>query len=399
MLIQLDAPCVPESQPVPVLRAGFRPFFLLAGLHAAIMVPVWLVLWFGGHSLALVYPTMLWHGHEMVFGYGSAAVAGFLLTAVPNWTGAPPLSGRPLAALAGLWLAGRLAFALGGLLPPGVAASLSLLFAPLLGLALAAPLIAAKKPRNLVFLLLLALFTAADGLVLAEMTGWGDWGRNGLFAGIFLLLTMIAIVGGRVIPGFTVNGLRQKGITVVPRSHPLLDKAGALSVALTGMAWTVAPDGTAAGTLALVAALLNAARLWGWHGHRTAGIPLLWVLHLGFAWLPTGLALLGASCFLPAVSAQDALHGLTTGCIGLMTLGVMSRAALGHSGRPLTPTAATVAAFALVALAALIRTIGPWLDDHLALSVSALCWSLGFVLYTVTYLPICLRARADGRPG
>lgn len=398
MLIRIDTPVATENVPA-LFRAGFRPFFLAAGIEAALMVPAWLVIWLGGHDFALSYPPMLWHAHEMLFGFASAAVAGFLLTAAPNWAGAPPLRGRPLMALAGLWLAGRLAFDLGGTLPPAVAAALSLLFLPALACSLAGPLLAAGKIRNLIFLPILGALTIAQALVLAEMLGWADWGRNGLFLGIFILLMMIAIIGGRIIPGFTANGLRQQGVTVTPKSYPILEKAAIVTLALTGLAWTLLPDSPLAGALALVAATLNAARLPGWHGMKTLRVPLLWVLHLGFAWLPLGLALLGLSCFTAGVPPQAALHGLTIGCIATMILGVMSRAALGHSGRPLAPSRMTVAAYILVALAALVRTAGPLAAPDLALMLSALLWSTGFVLYVLAYAPICLAPRTDGRPG
>jgi uncharacterized protein involved in response to NO len=398
MLIQIDTPSAADTVH-PLFRAGFRPFFLLAGVEAALMVPAWLLLWLGGHALALPYPPVLWHAHEMLFGFAVAAVAGFLLTAVPNWTGASPLKGKPLMALTGLWLAARIAFDLGGLLPPIAAAILGILFLPCLALSLAKPLLAAGKPRNLVFLPILGLLTLAEGLVLAEMQGWGSLGRNGLLLGIFTLLLMIAIIGGRIIPGFTANGLRQQGIIVTPKSHPRLEQAAIVSLAMAGVAWSIAPDEPLAGLLALAAACLNAARLPGWHGWKTARVPLLWVLHLGFAWLPLGLALLGLSCFLPALPMPAALHGLTVGCIGLMTLGVMSRAALGHSGRSLEPHRLTVAAYGLIALAGVIRTFGPLVEPDLAPLLSGLAWSTGFALYAAVYAPICWRPRADGRPG
>jgi uncharacterized protein involved in response to NO len=398
MLVQIDTPTT-TTQTHSFFSAGFRPFFLLAGLEAALMVPAWLLLWLGGHAFDLSYSPLLWHAHEMLFGFAGAAVAGFLLTAVPNWTGAPPMAGKPLMALTGLWLAARLAFDLGGWLPPLAAAVPAILFFPCLALSLAKPLLSAGKPRNLVFLPVLGLLTLADGLVLAEMQGWGTFGRNGLLLGVFIMLLMIAIIGGRIIPGFTANGLRLQGVIVTPKSHPLLEKAAILVLALTGIAWTLIPDSSLAGFLALAAAVLNAARLPGWHGWRTTRVPLLWVLHLGFAWLPLGLALLGLSCFLTDLPMTAALHGLTAGCIGLMTLGVMSRAALGHSGRTLEPHRLTIAAYVLIALAAVIRTFGPLADPVLALVVSGVFWSVGFALYVTIYAPICFSPRADGRAG
>jgi uncharacterized protein involved in response to NO len=382
-----------------LFRAGFRPFFLLAGLQAALIVPVWLAQTSSGLDLALPYAPVLWHGHEMVFGFGEAAVAGFLLTAVPNWTGAPALHGRPLAALTALWLAARLALALGAVLPPWVGAGVALPFLPVLGGVLAGPLIRAGKWRNIAFLPILAVLTLAQGLVLAEMTELGSWGMTGLYLGIFVLLLMIAIIGGRIIPAFTVNGLRQRGLTVQPRSRPWLERAAVAGLVLAALAWLIQPGGAVAGALAIVAGLLNALRLAGWHGAKTIRLPLLWILHLGYAWLSIGLVLLGLSCFVPAIPPQAASHGLTVGCIGLMVLGVMSRAALGHGGRPLQAAPLTVAAYALVALAGLIRVFGVLVMPLPALWLSAILWSAGFALFVLVYAPICLKPRADGRPG
>lgn len=396
MLIQLDQSSS-DQKTLTFFRAGFRPFFLLAGLQAAAMVPVWLLLFLGGTNLA--YPAVLWHGHEMVFGFGEAAVAGFLLTAVPNWTGATPVQGGKLMALTALWLAARVAIACAGALPVWVAPAIALAFLPALAACLAGPLIRARKWRNIAFLPILGVLTVAEALVLAEMAGWSETGRRGLFLGIFVLLLMIAIVGGRIIPGFTANGLRSQGIIVQPRSYPWLERAAIVSLAVTGLAWVAAPDSQAAGALALLSAVLNALRLPGWHGVRTARVPLLWVLHLGFAWLPLGLALLGLACFTSAITPQEGLHGLTAGCVGLMTLGVMSRAALGHSGRKLEPAPLTVAAYGLVAAAGLVRVFGVMLDPVGGLWLSGILWSLGFALYVGVYTPVCLKPRADGRPG
>jgi uncharacterized protein involved in response to NO len=398
MLSQVDS-LPPAGGDLPLFRAGFRPFFLLSGVQAALSVPAWLAQALNGLDLRLDYAPVLWHGHEMAFGFAAAAVAGFLLTAVPNWTGAKPLSGKPLAALTALWVAARLAFAVGGALPPWVAAALALPFLPVLAAVLARPLLAAGKLRNIAFLPILAVLTAAQGLVLAEMVGIGGWGRQGLYLGLFVLLLLITVVGGRIIPGFTVNGLRQRNTVVQPRSSPWLDGASIGSLVVAAVVWLMMPDSPAAGALAILSGLLNAARLTGWCGLRTAGVPLLWVLHLAYAWLPVGLVLLGLSCFVASFTPQMASHALTAGCIGLMTLGVMSRAALGHSGRPLLAAPLTAAAYVLVSLAAVVRVFGVMIDPSAGLMLSGLLWSGGFALYVAVYAPICLTPRADGRPG
>ncbi len=395
MLIQLGNHPYSDRGPV-LLQAGFRPFFLLAGLAAMLMVPLWLAQVVLGWRAALTVPPLLWHGHEMVFGFATAAVAGFLLTAVPNWTGAATVRGLPLALLAALWLAARIGFWAG--LPVAVVAVPDLLFLPALGLALARPLIRAGKPRNMMFLGLLALLDVADAVVLAAMAGHGDFGLNGLLAAIFILLFMIAVIGGRIIPGFTRNGLHMIGVTFEAKARPGLDKAALLALLAGGLLTVVPLSPPVAGLVLAVAALLHGARLAGWGGRHTARVPLLWILHLGYAWLPLGLALLALSDVAPdLVPMTIALHALTAGTIASMILGVMTRAALGHSGRPLKPHALTVAAYALVQLAALARVAGCLIDMRAGLMISGLLWTLAFLLFLVVYGPICLAARADGR--
>lgn len=399
MLIQIEQPGA--SSPGPTfLQAGFRPFFLLAGLQAAMMIPLWLGQFLLGLSLNLPYGPMLWHGHEMVFGFASAAVAGFLLTAVPNWTGSTPLRGKGLAVLIVLWLSARLCFLAGGLLPVWLAAALDLAFLPSLGLALAVPLIKAGKLRNTMFLAILALLALADALVLAQMAGLAETGRQGLYFAVFLLLMMIGVIGGRIIPGFTQNGLRMIGVVLQPVARPILDKAALLSLAAAGLSWVFLPDSILAGSLSLLAALLHLVRLAGWQGWKTGPVPLLWILHVGYLWLPVGLLLLALSVLLPGVLRSDtALHALTTGAIASMVLGVMSRAALGHSGRALHPAKLTVAAYALVQAAALVRVFGVLVAPDVALWLSGLLWSVAFGLYVVVYAPICLGSRPDGKVG
>ena len=385
---------------LPFLRAGFRPFFLFAGLFALAHIPVWLCLMAGRTALPLAFDPMLWHGHEMLFGFGTAAVAGFLLTAVPNWTGSPGVSGRPLALLAGLWLAARLAFLAGPGLSHWLAPALDLAFLPLLASMLAGPLIRTGKSRNLIFLGLLTILCLADGLVLAAMTGLAETGRNGLALALFTLVLMIGIVGGRIIPAFTQSGLQAAGIAWQARRLPGLEPAALALLGGVAIAEALAPGGAPGSALCLAASVVHAVRLAGWQGWRTGRLPLLWVLHLGYLWIPLGLAVVGLAGFgLLPLSHEAALHGLTVGAIGTMTLGVMSRAALGHGGRPLTAAAATVAAYLLVWSAAWLRLSAALADSHDLLWLSGLAWSGGFALFVLVYAPICLKPRADGKPG
>lgn len=398
VLLQIEPESNPASSGPVFFAAGFRPFFLLAGLWAVVAMALWLTVWFGGAGAWPAIPPALWHGHEMVFGFGGAAVGGFLLTAVPNWTGAS-IAGRPVALLTLAWAAGRLAMAAGAVLPPPVIAAVDLAFLPLLAVVVGRPLVAAGKARNMIFVVLLAILTAANLLVHLELMGRAATATAGLHLGIWLLLLMIAVVGGRIVPSFTKGGLRMAGITVEPKSWAALEIAAPASLVVVAAA-DLSGGGMPLGIAALLAAGLNGVRLAGWHGHRTAGVPLLWVLHAGYGWLVLGLLLTGLAALTPMVPPTTALHALTVGAIATMILGVMTRAALGHSGRPLAPARATVAAYALVVLAALARTGVPLVAGFdLAVAVSGALWMAAFGLFVMVYWPVCTGPRADGRPG
>lgn len=404
MRIQIDDPAKLKQQASgPVFFAsGFRPFFILAGMQAVVALAAWLAMYFGLLDIGGMSP-LLWHGHEMVFGFGLAAVGGFLLTAVPNWTGAASLSGRPVAILAALWLAGRVAFWLVGILPGWLVTVVELAFLPVLAGMLAGPLIAAGKVRNIVFLPILALFLAADALVGLELLGVAGTGMAGVYAGIYILLLMIAIVGGRIIPAFTATALRMRRIEAAPQSHGWLEIAAPASVVIVGAADLTVPGSAAFGWLALAGCLVHAVRLAGWQTRHVLGQPILWILHAGYAWLIVGLALRGMSAFTDAVPPSAALHAFTAGTIGSMVLGVMTRAALGHSGRPLQLATATVAAYVLVQVGAVLRVFLPIVAPSLLADVmpllSGLLWAGGFAVFVAVYLPIVTRPRIDGRPG
>jgi uncharacterized protein involved in response to NO len=381
--------------------AGFRPFFLFAGIQAAVMLPLWLAV-YSGLSLGLPFSPVVWHGHEMVFGFAAAAVGGFLLTAVPNWTNTHHVSGKPLMALFAAWLAGRVAFLAAGVLPPVLVAVLDLAYLPFLAVLLAKPLISAGKWRNIMFIPILVLFLVADALVLAGTAfGVGD-PMQGVYLGIMLLLVMIAIVGGRIIPSFTQNWLRMQGQAVEVKPIAWIEKGGAaISVLAAGVLAALAPGSVAAGVVLLLAAAIHLIRLARWHGGKTLSNPILWVLHLGYLWLVIGLALLGLASFIDALPVSAAVHALTAGCIGTMILGVMSRAALGHSGRPLEVSKAVVAAYWLISIGTVLRVVAPLLPDaQMGLThAGGTLWALAWVLFVVVYFPIVTRPRADGRAG
>ncbi|MBI3515388.1 MAG: NnrS family protein [Proteobacteria bacterium] len=386
---------------VALFEFGFRPFFLLASLYAALAVPTWLLVMTGVVVLPTNLSAMQWHGHEMVFGFALAGITGFYLTAVPNWTGAPPVRGGRLMILVALWLAGRAAMWNSAALPASVVAAAELALLPVLAAFVLPALVAAKRPRNLIFLVIPLALETAILLVHLEPLGWADdsaW--TGLQLGIDLALLLITVIGGRIVPTFTANALRARGEIRLPRTPPLLDRLAILSM-LAMLIADLTERAPWIGIAALAAALLNAVRLSGWCTPRTLDSPLLWVLHLGYGWLVAGLALKAAAGLTDLVPATAALHALTVGAVGTMMMAVMSRAALGHTGRPLVAHPVVVAAYGLVSLAALLRiaaAVSPSL--YLALvETSGALWTLAFVLFLSIYAPILVRPRIDGNPG
>jgi len=375
--------------------SGFRPFFLFSALWALVAVPLWLAVNGAVVDLPIRFPAVVWHGHEMVFGFAGAAIGGFLLTAVPNWTDGTTVSGRPLMLLFALWLAGRVVMLTSGLLPLAVVAVVELSYLPVLAVMLAGPLLRARKMRNIAFLPILAALWLCDAWVMAG-------GAEAVRVAIVVVLVMIAVVGGRIVPSFTANWLRMQGRPVEVRSFAWVEKGGAAaSVAVAGLLSVALPDSPVTAAALFAAAAIHGLRLSGWHGLKALGNPLLWVMHLGYAWLVLGLALSGLACLWPALPATAALHALTAGCAATMVIAVMSRAALGHSGRPLEASRLTVLAFVLVSLGALFRVAAPLAGEAVTtvIHVGGCLWALAWLLFAVVHLPIVLRPRADGRPG
>ena len=376
-----------------VLSHGFRPFFLLAALAAALMVPAWLAMFAHGLAPAGPLDPLAWHAHEMVWGYLAAVIAGFLLTAIPNWTGRLPVAGPALALLVALWLAWRLALLL---LPyPVWAAAIDLAFLPVLLLAALREVQAAGNRRNLPVVGLIGLFAA--GNLVFHLEPWLPF-RPG--AGIDLALAvaalLIALIGGRIIPSFTHNWMNRRGLRPRPVPFGTFDKAVLAGTGIALVAWLVAPEWRGGGVLLLAAAAAHLARLARWQGHRCLRDPLLAVLHLGYLWLAVSLGLMGMAAVVPdLVPASAALHALTAGAIGTMTLAVMTRASLGHTGRALQADGWTTACYALVTLGAVARVAAPWCGaDYLpALMLGGTAWAAGFGLFALRYAPILLGPR------
>ncbi len=281
----------PWSGPA-LLSAGFRPFFLMAGFWATLALPVWLAVLAGHLDLPSAFDPVAWHAHEMLFGFVMAAVAGFLLTAVPNWTGRMPLQGWSLAALAGLFVAGRVAVTFSAVTGPVAAAAVDLAFPAALLAALAREIVAGRNWRNLPMLAALGLFGTANGLMHLEAIGWAPTGATGLRLGIAIVLLLIGLVGGRIIPSFTRNWLVKRGETRLPAPAGRFDAVALGVTAAALVAWVAAPGGAVVAPLMGLAAVASAVRLARWRGRLTGAEPLVWVLHLGFLWLPAGFALM-----------------------------------------------------------------------------------------------------------
>ena len=377
-----------------LFTVGFRPFFLAAALHAVLALPLWLLIFSGRIGPPLAVAPSLWHAHEMLFGYLAAVVAGFLLTAVPNWTGRLPISGPPLAGLFLLWLLGRVAQAPGLTLGP-VSSLLDVLFLVALTAVIGREVWAGRNLRNLPVCLLVGGFAAANiGFHLHATEGFASGYLRG---GVAVAALLIALVGGRVVPSFTRNWMVKRCEAKLPRPFGRFDKASLAVTTLALLAWVLQPEGRAAGPLLIAAGLLLLLRLLRWRGWRSLAEPLVLVLHLGYAWLPLGLLLLGLAALVPeAVPQSSGLHALTAGAVGLMTLAIMTRATLGHTGRPLTAGTATRTIYALVLAGAALRVAAPWLplDQMAVMMLSGLLWSGGFLGFVLVYGPMLLRRRA-----
>jgi uncharacterized protein involved in response to NO len=378
-----------------LFQAGFRPFFLGAALWAPMSLAFWLLFLFGYVAPPTATDPLLWHMHEMLFGFGVAAVAGFLLTAIPNWTGRLPLQGWPLVALWLLWVAGRVIGLASNLSGPIIGAAIDLSFLAALLAAITREIVAGRNWRNLPMVAALALLLTANALMQAQAIGLAETATSGVRLGLAVLLIMIALVGGRIIPSFTRNWLAMRGDARLPGAFGAVDRLALAATVLGLAAWVAALPPMIVGPLLIVAGLAAAIRLARWRGTLTFSEPLLFVLHVGHGWLAIGLAMLGTSEVWHALPSSSALHALTVGAIGTMTLAVMTRATLGHTGRELTAGLGTIAIFVLVNGAAIVR-IGAGLADGGYLPLLALAgaaWIGAFVLFVLLYGPLLMRPR------
>ncbi len=385
-----------------ILTYGFRPFFFGAAVWAAFAMALWVPMLSGALTLPTAFDPVSWHAHEFLFGYLTAVVAGFLLTAVPNWTGRLPIVGWSLGALFALWVAGRIVVAVSVVLPPFAVALVDLAFPVAVGLVIAREIIAGKNWRNLIVLGMLAVFTignvvfhfeAASGAYPAQ--GYGL--RLGLGAGVM----MIGVIGGRVVPSFTRNWLVKRGSGRLPTPPMQRFDKSALGVLLAALLlWVLMPAHPVSGAALLLAALLHGIRLARWAGYRTGSEPLVTVLHIAYAFVPLGALVTGAEILWPgSFGVAGAQHLWMAGAVGLMTLAVMTRATLGHTGQPLTAGPATVGIYVAFGVAVLARVCaGLWPSEAAWLHmVAGLGWIVAFGGFSVVYGSLLLRLPAGKR--
>lgn len=385
----------PAASLTALFSYGFRPFFLGAAWFAGLAVPTWIVmLSLGIGSTGLVAPRE-WHVHEMLFGFLSAVITGFVLTAVPNWTDRPAIHGRELARLFGLWLAGRVVLA-GPWVPPVFAAIVDTAYLVVLAGVVWREIAGGKSWNHAPIGILLSLYAMAN--LLFHVFALNDLATDlpeRLALG--LDMTLLAFIGGRVTPNFTREFLVQARRPEKPARFTQLDLGAMGLVAFASTVWAVFSEGAVAGGLLILAGVVNLVRLSRWYGWFTWREPLVFVLHWGYGWLVLALALLGCAALGVGLPKEDAVHALTTGAVGIMTLGIMTRASLGHTGRQRHADAATIAMYVLVTCGAILRVFGAGtgLPTGLILGAAAFCWSSAYLLFALVYGPYLLRSSLE----
>ena len=374
----------------PFLRGGFRPFFFAAAAWGVIALALWLCVLVGELTIPSRLEGAAWHRHEMLFGFVGAAVSGFALTAIPNWTGRLPIAGPPLLMLFGLWVVGRVAVFFSVVIGGVPAAILDAGFYFVLGL-LAAREVAASNNRNMPVVGVIILFGVADAVDHAEAAGLLGGAGFGWRGALALIVLLISLIGGRIIPSFTRNWMIKQGMTAglptQPQSFDLLVIAG---TAIAFVFWLAFPANRLAGVMLIVAAALQALRLSRWGGWRTAADPLVLILHIGYAWIPVGLFLLGIAIARSDIPTSAGIHALTAGAMTTMILAVMTRATLGHTGRELKASRVTVGLYACVTCGALLRVIASLGvgDFMLLINLSGALWIAALILFLIAYSPM-----------
>ncbi|GGK80433.1 NnrS family protein [Amphritea balenae] len=395
--MQIQEPRQPQG--FALFNLGFRPFFLFSALSGVLLMLHWLMLLGQGHTTYNYYLiSQYWHGHEMLFGYSIAVIAGFLLTAVRNWTSIQTPYGKTLAGLFFIWLAARILpviseFAVA--IPGSIIAAVDLSFLPLVALSIGVPIVKSGNYRNLVFIGILVAMTVANLLIHLQLLGLTDNTlASGMQLSLGLIVLVMAVMGGRVIPFFT-----ERAMAFEARKYNWIEK----SVIPLAAAWLLAGlfgFELITSLLALVNAVIHFIRVAGWFKARMVRNHLIWILHVAYLFIPIGFAMEALSGF-TAVSPYLAIHAYAAGAIGSMTLGMMARVSLGHTARPLKVTKTTVIAFILMMLAGLIRAFLPLIPElyNMAIHASGGLWILAWILFLIPYTPILLKSRVDGQFG
>lgn len=385
-----SAEAIRDYQGPALFERGFRPLFLGAGAFAGIAMPLWLIALHSGWTVVPDLDARAYHVHEMIFGYLSAVIAGFLLTAIPNWTGRLPVAGQGLVLLTLLWLAGRVAMAVSPVWPDGAAvvdAAFLVVFAAIVW----REIIAGRNVRNLPICIMVTLLALANIVHHSQTLSGGDtsWSER---AALGVIAVMIALVGGRIVPSFTRNWMSKRKDPNFPASFDTFDQAALGVTVAASAAWIVLPGHVVTGLLCGLAAAALLVRTARWRGWRTLAEPLVWILHVGYLWLPVWFALTALAILAPdAIDPSSALHALTAGAIGTMTIAVMTRAILGHSGRPLAADRITALIYLAVVAGGVLRVLATSLPfDYLStMTLGGLFWTAGFALFVLSYGPIC----------
>ena len=367
---------------------GFRPFFLGGALWAALGIVLWLPQYFGEMSLPTAFDPLDWHIHEMIYGYVGAVIAGFLLTAIPNWTGRLPINGYPLAALFALWLLGRVAIIGSAIWGAWVAAAIDIAFLAVLAFAAAREVVAGNNWRNLRVLVVLGVLIAGNVVFHAEVIVYGA-ADYGIRLGIAAIVVLITLIGGRIVPSFTRNWLTRNNPGRMPKPFARFDAIAVIGAVVALAAWIALPQSVVAGALLLIAGVLQAARLIRWAGDRTFADRLVLVLHVAYAFVPIGLLLSGAAILWPSIWPISAgLHAWMTGAAGLMTLAVMTRASLAHTGNKLVASISTQLIYLCALAAALTRIAAAFTPSSALLHTAAAAWVLAFGGFAAVYGPM-----------
>jgi uncharacterized protein involved in response to NO len=399
MMHSLVRPVADDRQPtISLLAKGFRPFFLCAAAYAVFAVPLFLLAIAGRAGTGSYLPPMYWHAHEMIFGFSVAVLGGFLLTAIANWTSRPTADGGRLAILVVLWVLGRIGMLAADRLLRFLPAVLDLAFLPALVVACAGPIVAAENRRNYGFVVLLWALFAANLAVHGAALGYLSpaYQRNGSWVGVDVLVVAMVVMTGRVVPMFTRNALGAPDISATP----LLERLTTISVVAVVLLEAFGAAPSVIGLVSCVAGILAVSRMRHWGTLRVLGGPLLWILHIGSLWIAVGLVLRGVATF-SVLPLGSGLHALTAGAIGALTLGMMTRVGLGHTGRMLIVPPRIAAAFGAVVAAAALRVLAPvlWPGALAPLVVAGLLWSTAFLIYLASHAPLLVSPRLDGRPG